>query len=283
MNRLIIAIMGLVLVSFAIAATPNLLVGYVGGAAGNASIITPSVNGSYSNTAVSQAVYAAESYLQSRLGQSYYNAHVSYYGAESYGNSSYVYFTYLAPFSNGTSALNVTGMQYTARHLLGITLFLNGTKVTGYIGPAKPYVISVSRTQALNISQGNGLENGNATIEGVFNSSNIGRNSTYSIAWAVLSRNPLKSGIYQGIYIDAESGNVVGEYNYNPLVAASQLGSAYAYGTSGNFSMFYMQNQTQVGSQNQNSNPTDSQYIIPLIILAFLILGIGLYISRRER
>ena len=198
MNRLIIAIMGLLLFSTASADSPNLLAGYVNTSVGNASIITVGVNSSYSNAASAQTVYAAEAYLQARLGQSYYKGHVSYYGAESYGNTSYVYFAYSVPYSNGTSAMNVTGIQYHSRHLLGITLFLNGTQVTGYIGPSRPYVIGISRSMAVNISQSNGLESGNAIIEGVFNSSKIVRNSTYSVAWAVLGGNPLKSGIYQG-------------------------------------------------------------------------------------
>jgi hypothetical protein len=282
MNRLIIATIALVLASFATAGYVSILAGYSSAAYANVSVITMGANSSYSNTTSQQAIYAAEAYLIDRLGQSYYSGYVSYYGSESYGNTSYAYFAYSVPFSNGTSAMDVLDLQIPAKRLLGITVSLNGTKVVGYIGPSKPYFVNISPSNAINLSEGYGIQNGNACIEGVFNSIRITPNSTYSIAWAVLGGSPLKSGIYQGMYINAESGNVMGEYDYNKLVAAAQPGSAYAYGSSGNYSMFYVQNDTGHGAA-PSSNAPDSQYIFPLIVVAFLILGLAMYFSRRER
>ncbi len=277
MNRLITAIIALLIFSMAVSGQAYQSVNYGGRGAANDSIITIAANSSYSNTTDQQVIYLAEAYIANRLGQQYYNSYVSYYGSQSYGNISYVYFTYNVPFENGILTTNTYGIQGPQERPLGITISLNGTTVTGYTGPPKPYIIMVTQPDAVNISYDYGIQSGNASIEGLFNSSGIRLNSTYFVVWAVVSGNPLKSGVYQGIYIDAQSGNVLGEYEYAPTLIPSQYGPPY--GVSGNFSMFYMQNQT---SGAQSSNP-DGQYIIPLIVLAFVILAIGLYFSRERR
>lgn len=273
MYKLIIAVLSLfAIIGFASAMsfTTNSTV-----SSANASMITPALNSTFSHTASQEAIYAAKEYVAGRLGQSYYNSFISYYGAQSLGNLSYVYLKYDVPFSNGTTTAGMPGVQGGRIRFLGITVSLNGTNVTGYIGPAKPYFINISAAKAENISGQYGIESGNATIYGMFRNSSINSSSEYSIAWAVTSAYPQKGDVYTGVYVDAENGMVIGQYLYNPTVQNQSLSD---YGVPGNSSLFYVANQTE-----SRYNSEDSQYILPLIIIAFIVLGIGLYLSRRER
>lgn len=274
MNKLIIAILGLLAALGTIGAV-NFTVNSTMGS-GNASMVTASTNGTYSHSASQQVIYAAQSYIVSKLNQSYYNSYISYYYAESLGNSSYVYFKYNVPFSNGNTTMGLIGGSKGPARFLGITVSLNGTNVTGYIGPAKPYVINITQAQAINTSAKYGIQNGTATIYGLFQNSSITPNSKYSVVWAVTSASPQKGTIYPGVYVNAENGTIVGQYLYNPAIPYQEISANY--GSLGNFSLYYMQNQT-----NSTVNSPNSPYILPLIILAFAFLGIGLYISRKQR
>lgn len=275
MYRLIIAILSIFAVVGAVNAA-NYTAGYVNGSSstGNASMITVNVNNSYAQAVSQQAVYAAETYLIAKLGQSYYNNHISYTYGQAYGNTSYTYFTYNVPFQNGTNAHGIIGGPAPVERLLGITVSLSGAVVTGYVGPLKPYVITVSQSQAITTAQNYGITNGTASIEGVFMANAVNQNSQYAIAWAVTSSSSLKGNMHPGVYIDSENGTVLGEYVYNPAIL-----SASGYGYAGNFSMYYSGNQ----SKSKQPPSHDSQYIVPLTILAFIILGAGLYFSRKGK
>ncbi|MDE1859316.1 MAG: hypothetical protein KGH67_02200 [Candidatus Micrarchaeota archaeon] len=242
-----------------------------------------STNSSYANVS-KRTENIAISYLWGKLGQPYYNRYISFNTGTSYGNLSYVYFTYNVPFSNGTEASGTFGGVSPLARMLGITVTINDSFVTGYVGPSEPYIINISAARALSIAREYGITSGagNATerIEGVVN-----RNSTltsgYAIVWAVTSGSPFKGSIYRGIYIDVKSGKAVGEYVYNPQILATQQ----SYGTEGNFSLFYMQNQS-IQAQNQtganNNASSGSNYIVPLIMIGIVIFIGSLYFSRRR-
>lgn len=275
MNRLIFAIAAM-LYSAPFLFALNGSAGSGTGIALNASIVTLG-NASYSTQANAQSVHDAEQYVIGKLGQSYYSSHISYYYGSSYKNMSYVYFTYNVPFSNGTNAYGTFAGQPAAQRLLGITVTLNKSDVVGYIGPSAPYIVIIPYAQAVNVSSQYGIENGSAGIEGMFSSNNIANNASYAVVWAVRSGAPLKSGIYHGVYIDAVTGAMVGEYFYNPSILAAQ-GGLSSYGTGGNFSMFYMTNSMTP----EGTTSPDWKYIPVLIALAVICLAFGLYISRRR-
>ncbi len=274
--KYILAVLGALIVASACyglnASSSNIT--QVGSGSGNVSVVTQGANSSFSQSASQQAIYSADAYISSRLGDAYAAAYVSYLGGESYGNKTYTYFAYHIPFSNDTSVTGTLPGQAPVVRLLGITVILAGTTVIGYAGPAGPYTIRIPPSEAYSLANNYGITNGTIDLVWVFNATQNMSNSAYGIAWAVRDKSPLKSGVYQGIYIDAISGNVVGEFLYNPAIVSTK-GPA-SYGKSGDFSLFYMQG----GSQSSQSS-TDSQYILPLLIIAFVLLGAGLYFSRK--
>ena len=106
-----------------------------------------------------------------------------------------------------------------------------------YIGPARPYVALISPSNAINITEGYGLFNDSARLVGLFDQ-NTSAYSNYSIAWAVVSHDPGKGQNYYGMYIDAVTGNVTGEFYYLPLMM--QNDNLSGYGTADNFSAFLL-------------------------------------------
>lgn len=198
----------------------------------NASIIIIPVNGYYSNTIKLSSAYSAESYIVSRLGQAYYDQYVNLSGGSYYGNISHVYFTYSIPFRNGTQSASLPGGR-----MLGITIMLDASNVTDYIGPSKPYIMEINSSAAIRIAEDYGIYNDTARLVGLFGS-NVTASSNYSIAWAVLSGQAAKGQNYYGVYVDAITGNVVGEFYYPPF--SVQNSSMQGYGTAGNYSFFLL-------------------------------------------
>ncbi|MHB1830158.1 MAG: hypothetical protein ACYCO0_02080 [Candidatus Micrarchaeaceae archaeon] len=237
----------------------------------NASIITMPVNGSYSHTIKLNSAYAAESYLIGRLGQAYYNNYISLYDGVSYGNLSYVYFTYSVPFSNGSTISQLPSHRY-----LGITVGIDGSSVYHYIGPSQAYVIGVNRSRAEGIAGRYGITNSTAALVGLFGTNGT-TSSNYSIAWAVLSGNPQKSQKYYGLYIDAVTGNAIGEFYYTPATMSNR--TSYDYGTAGNFSLFYLD------QRNAGSGIPSYEYVVLgfFAIIAVIIIGIKIRPKKRSR
>lgn len=209
-------------------------------ASANASIIVIPVNSSYSHTIKLNSAYFAETYITSLLGQAYYNDYINLSGGSYYGNVTHAYFTYSVPFANGSQS---GGLQRGRR--LGITITLNGSRVVDYIGPKKPYILEVNSSTAVDTAESLGLFNDTARLVGLFGT-NTTSASEYSIAWAVLSQDAEKGQNYYGVYVDAVTGNVVGEFYYAPWEV--QNSSTQGYGTAGNFSLFLLSPvaQTQV-------------------------------------
>jgi hypothetical protein len=156
-----------------------------------------------------EAIDKAGAYISNRLGENYYNTYVSNGFNEHYINLSgryyptlnqtYVYFTYDVPFSNGTTISQTEGYNP-----LFIAVVLNGNyTVIYYAGPAKPYVINVSANDAKSIT---GYLY-TALVAGTFDQ--YDQFSGYSVAWAV-SRGGNSS--YPGMYVDAQTGNILGQY-----------------------------------------------------------------------
>ncbi len=230
-------------------------------------------NSSYSNTISSEAQYSAETFLSARLGQSYYNSYISFSSGQSYGNLSYAYFNYNVPFSNGTTTRGIFSGQGGATRILGIIVTMRNTTVVGYIGPRIPYIINITGAHALRIANLYGVYNASLGIEGVVSPNVTNLNSPYSVAWAVTSGDPLKGQLYPGVYVDAFNGVVLGQFMYNPAILSAQGGSS-RFGTAGNFNLF-------TSNQTITQPSSDSQYILPLLVLAFIMLFLGLYISRK--
>ena len=213
------------------------------------------------------AISIAENYLINKFGQSYYGNYISFYGGESYKNSSYVYFAYKVPFSNSIS-------KNSTNSTLGINLAIKGNNVTRYIGPTGPYIINITAAKALNISYTYGIQNGTARIVGAFDP-NVTTIDEYSVAWAVSSPYFIKDTGYPGIYVDAGSGYIIGQYAYNPNVNGSNPN--LRYGTAGDFSIFDLNSTGTIIS----TSGQDSAYVIPLAVTGIVLFAVLLYISRR--
>lgn len=197
----------------------------------NTSIITYGTNTSYSGAVKLNSAYQAATYISGVLGQNYYDHYVNLSGGAYYGNMSKIYFSYSIPFANGTQSSDIGGRR------LGITVIFNGSRIVKYIGPARPYIAIISASNAINISEEYGLYNDSARLVGLFGHNNSAQ-SNYSIAWAVVSHDPEKGQNYYGVYVDAVTGNVTGEFYYLPL--AMQDGNLSGYGIAGNFSAFLL-------------------------------------------
>jgi len=224
----------------------------------NASIIKAPYNASYSQRPTTAMIYTAESYLNATLGHEYYFDYINLAGGAYYGNNSYVYFAYGVPFTNNTIS----------QRQLGITINMNASRIVHYTGPARPYFINISQGAAISTAESYGLQNDTAQLEGVF-SQNSSEYSNYSIAWAVLSNNPTKLHNYYGIYVDAVTGNVIGEYLVYPYDYGNY--SSQAYGTAGGFSLFYLSNATAPGMGPAPSMPLLLYVVIAILIIAIII------------
>lgn len=121
-----------------------------------------------------------------------------------------------------TSIFNITGMHVIIPNAY-VAVANNGT-VIDYQGPTQPYYVNISEGDAISIAESHGFKDNVANILGV--SKGTGAESGYSIVWAISSDNNA------GIYIDAMTGDVIGEYVisnppnfFNPPVAGySELG-----------------------------------------------------------
>ena len=237
----------------------------------NVSMIAPHVNGSYSQTVGPQGAYA-DSYVVSLLGQNYSIKYVSLAGGSYYGNVSYVYFTYSSPFANGTQTGHLPGGRE-----LGITVALNGSRITDYIGPAKNFTLNVSSSTAEETAESYGLYNDTTRLVGLFGT-NTTSFSNYSVAWAVLSHEALKGQNNYGIYVDAVTGNVAGEFYYLP--SEVQNSSTQGYGTAGDFSPFLL----TPAVQTQAPLPMYVYYMIfAVIVVAAIIAWIKFKPKKKSR
>lgn len=238
----------------------------------NASIIMFPVNNSWSHTISLESAYIAESYVSNALGQQYFEQYTSLYGGASYGNVSYVYFSYNVPFANGTS-------RGDGSRLLGITVTVDNGNVVGYVGPQKPYVVSVNATQAAESAEGYGFRNATATLTGVFNSSNLTSFSYYSVLWSIAS-NSLNNNAYNAGYINVDDGKMIGEYLSNSTLI-SRIGSE-GYGVISNLTV---PNITLQGSGNaliQGIETPNVLYIAIAFVIAVVLAVVALKMSRKD-
>lgn len=236
----------------------------------NLSIITYGTNSSYSGAVKLSSAYQAATYISGLLGQSYYEHYINLSGGSYYGNNSQVYFSYSVPFANGTQSSNMGSRR------LGVTIIFNGSRVVRYIGPASAYVASVSAANAIDVAEGYGLFNDSARLVGLF-SHNTSGYSNYSIAWAVVSHDPGKGQNYYGMYVDAVSGNVTGEFYYLPSMM--QNGSLPGYAVAGNFSAFLL---TPL-SDRQKLDNTIYYVILAMIVAAGIVAWIKFKPKKRSR
>lgn len=234
----------------------------------NASIITFPTNSSFSKTITLNTEFISESYVANIVGQQYYDNYINISGGDSYGDLSHVYFTFRVPFSNNTAASQ--GLN-SSSDLLGITVTLNASRVIGYIGPKSPVFISVNRTDALSFAERYGFNNATAHVVGLFTNGTLAPFSYYGVAWAVQSRHQSKGSTYQGIYIDANSSNVLGEYEVN---AGSQ--NATDYGVTGNFAIFYL-------APLASSSQPDMLYVYAALSVAIIIIAILVLLKQKKR
>jgi len=148
-----------------------------------------------------------------------------------------------------------------------ITLDDNGD-IVRYEGPMKPYYFTISEDRAIELAKDYGLVD--ITDAGVA-SSVVGING-YEVVWVVSSNDILRYGevanepIYKGIYLDVDSGEVVGEYSINPMIQTPGGSGAVELG---NF--FEEDNFSIQDSENMNL------WVIALIVLAVLIVCFVVY------
>jgi hypothetical protein len=197
----------------------------------------------------SEYISAGAAFLTHRLGAQYFGNYISYVSGFHYSstNLTYLYYLYSIPFQNGTTTTAVINAQ--TAYKLGITLVLSSTyNATEYVGPSAPYTINISKGDAITTAGLYGVANGTASISAVENVAATGNTiNGYSIAWAVTGGDQINSTnssniytanrTYPGLYIDAASGNVIGEYIYSTSVKSLSKEN-YSIGISGNFDLF---------------------------------------------
>lgn len=326
----LIGFIGLVLFSgLAFANSGPANVGAGNGTAGNATAIGPCVVNlsNIPQNASNQTIAAAKTYVAEKLGQGYFNKYVNYTfsgvynssclhpnGTVTKGNITYsVFFDYNIPFLNGSTIRayqNSGGPVF----LVGVwvTLDQNNT-VIGYRGPMKPYVITVSAQNATEVALASGLSN--ITRESIVSAYNFLSNNTgsafveYKIVWSVYSGNRISCGgnnagntfganiCMPGVYVDVETGKIVGEFLVNPSIVQPLGGSSAAVSPAplGNFSIFQLTGTTSTASTSPTTvGPTttigggagsgypNQKLLLVIILVAAGALTIGWYLRSRH-
>ncbi len=203
----------------------------------NATINTDVVKSSMA----SNAIGVASDFLKNRLGQNYYDKYVHPLPEVLMFNSnvSIVYFSYNIPIANSIIISNeiaqnsgIVIVNNTIEDSITVPVYNNGSVILNtnnsailYSGPMRPYYISISPDYAIKIAKRFGL------YADVYNTTYLtslnyfvktGNNYTdispLSFVWVVYVEgknmgNCLNPNFEKSIYIDAESGNIIGRFN----------------------------------------------------------------------
>lgn len=247
-------------------------------------IIPPNYSIQYTNASLS-SINEATIYLTNRLGKDYYDSYITTgfrsYNARYYPslNQTYVYFSYDAPLSNGTkiTAFNLTEgccSIFPSSPLFAAVVLANNGSILYYAGPYGPYTINISYNSALNITANRGLNtsHGAYLVAGSFNP--YDSSSGYIVTWAVLgngsSSNP---GTGNGIYIDAENGNVLGEFYWESSPGGTLPGSPEpTIYILGNYSLFPISSNANSYAKSNNNFLFIVVVIVAVIIIAITLL-----------
>ncbi len=230
------------------------------------------------------AINDAANYIANRLGKGYYDSYIengflSIYNARYYPslNLSYVYFSYDPALSNGTKITDFNLTEgccsiFPSSPLFAAVVLANNGSVLYYAGPSKPYSINISYNDALNITEGAGLNasHGASLVAGSFNPYNS--SSGYLIAWAVrANQSPKTPGTGIGVYINAETGNVLGEFYWGSSPGGTLPGSPEpTMYTLGNYSIFPINNSNSYVK-------SDNVFLISLLIIAIMLIAITVF------
>lgn len=266
------------------------------GAALNSSAISGRIinNMMYNSVNASQAMIGnAESYMYQRLGRNYTTSHMTYgfrsvydnYTSNYYNDTglSYVYFSYNVTFANGTSAVK---SSYAYAPLFAAIVLNGNGNVIWYDGPSKPYTATIPPNQIVRIALEHNFSNarinyGYSLIPGIYNmSDNV---SGYDVAW-IVTGNYTSQGTFPVLYIDPETGNVLGE-DYGFSSPGGTLPSPqFPYpAILGNFSVFRLGNATTtIGGGNKAKGANILYALAVLVVLAAAVAILFLVKSSRK-
>ena len=202
----------------------------------NATINTNDVKSSIA----SNAIGAASDFLENRLGQHYYDMYVNPLPEVVMFNPnvSIVYFSYNIPIANYIIMSNtivqnsgIVIVNNTIEDSIAVPVYNNGSVILDtnnsgelYDGPMQPYYISVSPSYAIGVAKRFGIESdmNHTYLEPlsyvVKTDNNYTDISPLIFVWAVYIEgknmgNCLNPNFERGIYVDANSGIVIGRFN----------------------------------------------------------------------
>ena len=220
------------------------------GVSGNAIVVYPPIT----TNASPNVIMAANAYVTSRLTWQYFTKYISLNSALTYTykdgtNQSVISYSYKIPYINGntTAGIGQALGGAAAIWLLGVDVMIVNGNVVSYVGPSLPFVINLSRSQAIGFASAFGLPNVTNAYITATNPFVRGNNTGYSVVWAVVSGSRVYQKanfwVYPGVYVNITSGKVLGEFVVNPFItgALQSGGNGTAYqptGSTGNFSMF---------------------------------------------
>lgn len=260
----------------------------------NGFVVGHTVNVSnYTVTNANQSqINTAKNYLQGRLGMGYFDSYINYSVGSVYNNIAYLSFSYKIPFSNGTTTSGVYGGVSPVLRLLNIVVEIgpNGN-VVAYSGPSIPYVINITKGSAIVMAAQRGILNGTAGIQGALlpNATSL---QGYSVVLAVRSGNPAYIGgtnyynrVYKGVYVDVETGSILGEFVYNPAIVTPASSGQLA--SLGNFALFPINGTIATSTIGQTNNTAKGaslgvspRLVFSIIIVLVIIVILGFFGSR---
>ena len=253
---------------------------------------TPPITMNASNATLS----IASNYAMSKLGRAYFSNYIGNPSGFTYiysngTNTSVIFYSYMIPFSNGTTTRGIVTSfgGALAVALLGVDVVINNGNVASYVGPNGPYIVSITRDKAMQIANQYGLVNAtNAYITAAWGSNPRNYTAGYQVVWGVTgTRQPPSHGfpdgrIY-GVYINVSSGAVVGEYSINPAILAATGPGAVLnssdFMSSGNFGLFQPTSSYQ---QQKLPNGTMNQFLV-VIALIIIISAFGVIVMLRRK
>ena len=229
------------------------------------------VTSSFLGSADQSIINRADNYVKLKLGDDYYSKHVVFESGSSYEECtrndckirSEVYFKHNIPF-DVVEDPHLGGILY-----IIVTLNEDGD-VVRYIGPVKPYEFLISKDEAISFAKGYGLVE--VTSAGLAPSY---VDDSYELVWAVSSNDisgygeVLNEPLYKGVYVDVDSGEIVGEYNINPMIAIPSSSGGVTLGE-----FFDDENPLDEGNFQKSNN---FLFVSIIVIVALIIVLFVLY------
>ena len=264
---------------------------------------------------ISGVISSARNYLIQQYGQEYVDNHMnSFYYTEQqssfYGwpivvpNVSGVYFNYFMPAKNGSTVkistlypsynetTNSTQLTILNSSSVGVFISNKNNSVVDFLGPDKPYVINITKQEAMSIAEHAGLQNVSAQYSVLSYAVYQNQFAPYSndtigiyklpVVWAILSNNLSyvqlsgssdKTLANKGLYIDPQNGSVLGEFSYHSHVPPD---FSY-YEPLGTYSLFSI-NGTNIHVVYQ----TPVSYYL-LVVAIIIILAIIIYLKIKRK